>query len=50
MVYAVYPAAGGKLYQSGDTIDVVVTGVATTGKAILYVEKYSYHEAIATEE
>jgi hypothetical protein len=40
----------GKLYQSGDTIDITFTGVASAGEGILFVEMISYNEAIAIED
>jgi hypothetical protein len=40
----------GKLYQTGDTIDITFTGVATAGEGILFVEMISYGEAIAIED
>jgi hypothetical protein len=43
-------AVKGKLYQTGDTIDITFTGIATAGEGILYVEMISYGEAIAIED
>lgn len=41
-----YAAAGGKLYQTGDTLDLAFTGVATAGSGKVYAELISYNEAI----
>lgn len=40
----------GKLYQTGDTIDITFTGIATAGEGILFVKMLSYNEAIAIED
>lgn len=48
-VDSTFEGAGGKLYQSGDTIDIDMTGIATAGEGILFAEVISYHEAIGTE-
>ena len=42
-------AVVGKLYQDGDTIDIIQTGVATAGEGILWVEVISYAEAVEAE-
>ena len=39
----------GKLYMSGDTIDITFTGIATAGSGILWVMVISYAEAANAE-
>lgn len=36
----------GKIYQTGDTLDITFTGVATAGTAKVFMQVISYHEAI----
>lgn len=42
-------AVKGKLYMSGDTIDIKLTGIATAGSGILWVMVISYAEAANAE-
>lgn len=41
-----YAAQGGKLYQTGDTLDLAFTGVTSAGAGKVYAEVISYNEAI----
>jgi hypothetical protein len=46
---AAFPAIGAKFYADGDTLEVAFVGIASAGKAILWAEVISYHEAAGVE-
>ena len=44
-----YHALGVKRYSTGDTIDISMTGIASAGSGMIFIETISYAEAVAAE-